>query len=139
MITTINKFKKLNESIEQYDFGFTTLINSSDVSYYNEDVIIDKSKEQYIETNNLNINWEMDFDNRKYGINSMAPVIKKISGYYTVITQNEDDTDETETEFQPVLSEWTITTEIGNFEFSHTIMPNSIEINFKEKTINIQF
>jgi len=140
-IKTYNNF--LNEKIDEYDFGFKTVIDSKSVDYVNEDSVIDKAKEQYIEPGDLNIEWEMDFDNRKYGINSMGVIVHKVQGYYTIITPAEegrDGEDETEFSFSKETKDWDTHCEfLGQFEFGDGINPQSIEIDFKSKKITIQF
>jgi len=138
----IKRFTELNEKAEMYDFGFTSEVNRRDVSYYGEDTVVDKSLQQYVDAGNLTIEWEMDFDNRKSGINSMAPVIHKIRGYYTVITPSDDEDGEKEIEISISKddSEWEM---IGvltrDFEFGSSMYPSDIEVDFKKKKITVNF
>jgi hypothetical protein len=128
----------INEKIEEFDFGFTTLVEAKDVdfdSYPGE-------KEQYVDSGDLKVEWEMDFDNRKFGINSMAPIIKSISGTYTVVTPADEGPDtEEEKEFSATKdSDWEFVCELqSEVKFGHGIMPESITIDLKANKINIIF
>lgn len=138
----IKRFTELNEKAEIYDFGFTSEVQRRDVSYYGEDAVVDKSKDQYIDANDLTIVWEMDFDNRKSGINSMAPVIHRVSGYYTVVTPADDKDGENEVEFNILKDdgEWEMNGVLSSeFKFGGSMYPNDIEIDFKKKTITVNF
>jgi hypothetical protein len=141
----IQKFNNfLNEKVEEYDFGFKTVIGSSTVDYNNptED-IVDTSKEQYITAGDLNMEWEMDFDNRKYGINSMGVIVHKITGYYTLVTPAEtgrDEEDEKEFLYTKDSKDWEAECDFaGEFKFGYGINPQNIEIDFKTKKIFVTF
>lgn len=141
-IKTYNNYF-LNEKIEEYDFGFKTVLDSKSVDYINEDSVIDKSKEQYIDSGDLTIDWEMDFDNRKYGINSMGIIVHKVHGYYTLVTPSENGKDlEEEIEFSfdnKESKDWDTQCDAGKFKFGHGLNPQNIEIDFKTKKIVLQF
>lgn len=131
--------EKIVEKIEEYDFGFSTEIEPNDVSFVREKGIITKG-EQFVNTGKFVIGWDMDFDNRKHGINSMAPVITAIRGTYTLITPTDDkDIEEEATLFIEKGSDWKFECEINKFEFGDAISPSSIEFDFKDKKITIQF
>jgi hypothetical protein len=139
MIKKFNNF--LNEKIEQYDFGFTSEVESRDVDFVNEESLLDKSKEQYIDAGKLTVVWEMDFDNRKSGINSISPIIHKIYGVYTIVTPAEegsDDEDEKDFVYERDSKDWEAMCE-GELKFGYGIYPQSVEIDFKAKKINVIF
>jgi len=139
-IKRYSDFVNVNEKVEQYDFEFHTVVVAKNIDFDNEPV--DNSKEQYIEKGDLTIHWIMDFDNRKYGINSMAPVIKKISGFYTLVTPQEQGRDiEDEVEIlMDEKSDWKFENDFqSEFKFGYSIVPGSIEIDFKDKTIKILY
>lgn len=129
----------VNEKVEQYNFEFNTIIVAKDVDL---SIQLDQSKEQYIDTGDLTIHWEMDFDNRKYGINSIGPVVRKITGVYTLVTpqeQGKDIEDEIEISIDD-KSDWKIENEFKReFTFGSSIVPGSIEIDYKNKTITILY
>lgn len=128
----------INESVAQYDFGFTTELDSRNVSYYNEPKNFEY---EYTNSGSLTINWEMDFDNRKTGINSMAPIINTIKGNYVLITPTDDEEKETEVEFsyEKNKDEWNVKCEVNKFSFGDSIAPIDIEIDFKTKDITVYF
>lgn len=133
---SIKKYNEyLNEKVEQYDFGFTTVIQSKDVDFY----YFPSEEDQTVTTGDLTLEWEMDFDNRKYGINSIAPVIKKITGHFMVIKDEHED----EKEFNVDPNEeagWDITCEIGNdFTFGSALVPRTLEADFKANKITVYF
>ena len=138
----------LNEKVEEYDFGFTTIIEGNSVSYYGEDAVVDKSKDQYIgyikgKYGNYTIVWEMDFDNRTPGINSMSPIIHSVSGVYSLLTPKEEYPDleeEIKFEVKNEDKEWEIKADlVSDFSFGYGFHPNDIEIDFKSKKITINF
>lgn len=138
----IKRFSELNEKAEMYDFGFTSKMERRDVSYYGEDTVVDKAREQYIDAGDLTIEWEMDFDNRKSGINSIAPLIHRVSGYYTVVTPSDDKDGEEDVEFNIGKDDekWEMSSVFtGSFEFGSSMYPKDIEIDFKTKKITVNF
>lgn len=131
----------LNEKVEQYDFGFTSEVEATNVDFVNEQSVIDSSKEQYIDSGKFTVEWEMDFDNRRSGINSISPMIHKIYGIYTVVTpadEGRDDEQDVDFVYERDFKDWNASTE-GELKFGSGIYPQTIEIDFKNKKINITF
>ena len=83
----------------------------------------------------------MDFDNRKFGINSMAPVINKIVGSFTLVTPTEGPDEEEVKEFSALKdSDWEFVCEFQKeYSFGNSISPESITVDFKENKITIVF
>lgn len=130
----------INEAVEQYDFGFTTIVESKKVELH---APVDDSKDQYVNSGDLSIEWEMDFDNRKFGINSIAPIIKKITGTYVVVTPTDDDDIEEEKEFlfdKENMKDWKVECEFNSeFKFGHPMIPDSIFVDAIHKEMSIGF
>ena len=127
----------LNEQSAEYDFGFSSVIESKNVDYHNFPV----EGEQYIDSGDLIIDWEMDFDNRKNGINSMAPIIKHIKASYTLVTPTEGKDKEEENSFEANKdSDWDIVCEFkSDYQFGYSIMPESVTVDYKDQKILVQF
>jgi hypothetical protein len=125
------------------DFSFKSVINARDVDYNMTDDMLDKAQEQYVDALDLNIDWEMDFDIRQSGLNSVGVVINKIYGNYTVVTPAEegrDGEDEKELVIERNSKDWDVQTQYeGDFEFGNSFYPQSIEIDFKTKKVFVKF
>lgn len=125
----------LNEKLEQYDFNFNTKLNPAKI-----DINAKLVKEQYVEAGDMNVEWEMIFDNNKNGIINMHPEIKRVNGTYNIITPNDDTDEKEEVIFDTKLDKWEFdTSSISKIEFGYNIFPTDIEIDFKTKKININF
>ena len=98
-----------------------------------------KDSEQYVESGDLFIEWEMGFDNRKNGIISMFPIIKKITGYYNIITPTNDEDLEEKVEVNFDKDYEFICELEKEYSFGTPIIPISLEIDLKSKKITIQF
>lgn len=129
----------INEKSEEYDFGFNSLVEAKNVDFD----AYPTEGEQYVDAGDLKVEWEMDFDNRKFGINSMAPVIRNIKGTYTVVTPAEEGPDgeeEKEFSYDSIQSDFQCVCELqSEIKFGHGIMPESITIDFKDNKITILF
>jgi hypothetical protein len=128
----------VNEKVDSYDFEFTTKIDAKQVDI----TIVNTTADQYVDAGDFSIHWEMDFDNRKSGINSMSPIIMDITGTYTVTTPGEDEDDVKQEEFtyKSAQSDWQAVPEINNaIQFGYAIAPDNIEVDFKSKKITVIF
>src|ERR1035437_6889318 len=132
-------FDYINEKSDTYDFGFNTLVEAKNVDFDSYPT----EGEQYIDAGDLKVEWEMYFDNRKFGINSMAPVIRSITGNYTVVTpadEGQDGEEEKEFSYKSIQSDFQVECELqSEVKFGHGIMPESITIDFKANKITVIF
>lgn len=128
----------INESSSAGSLDFSTVIDFREVSLYG---FVGKDTEEYIDAGDLLIKWTIDLDAREYGIKSFSPLITEISGNFTVVSPGDVSDKETEMEFsyKRGSKEWEVLTEIDDFEFGNGIIPRSVEIDFKDKKITIQF
>lgn len=130
----INLFEdfRLNES---KGFDFKTKISDKDVDLLN--LYDSKLDKELSLSDNWNIEWEMQFDLREFGIKSISPIIKKIVGSYTIITA---DTNEEEFQFDSTKDKWEIETNMSSeFDLGNSLYPDSIEVDFKNKQITVFF
>jgi len=128
----------INEKIEAVPtFGFTSLVPAQNVDFDSFPL----TGEQYVDAGELTVYWEMDFDNRKNGINSMAPIINKISGNFNLITPADETDGEEEQDFIAEKdSDWEFVCEFQKeYTFGSAIMPESITVDFKDNKITILF
>jgi hypothetical protein len=91
------------------------------------------------------INWELEFEERSWGVKGMYIGIIKITlsfGYHAIIPDDgpSDDWKGEDREYDVEIDkgEWNITTE-SSINSHDLISPNFIEIDFQDKTIEIQF
>ena len=136
---TIKKYKDYMNEAAPGEFSFKTDVDSKEVEHLDFPF---KGKDQYIESNNLKVEWEMDWDLRSSGIKSMAPIIKKVTGTFLIVTPGEADDDEAETEFEynGAQSDWQAICEFSvEYEFGNAIAPHSVLADYKDKKITIRF
>jgi hypothetical protein len=137
-IMKIKRFEtySLNEKAEEYDFEFITQVDNNNTDF--EDVEL--NGEQYVTPGALTVNWFMDFDNRKFGINSMAPVVTKIVGTYSVVTPTDGEDIEETVEFVADKKDWEFICELQTeFKFGDGISVASVGVDLKSKKISVQF
>ena len=143
--------KHINESLPasiQEWFTFVTDITKNDVSFSKGSLPIIDGKvidpDADLEAGNFHIEWEVDFDLRKWGIENLAPYFKRCWGTYTIVTPTEhnDVTEEIEFDTNKPESEWKMQLDKygdNEFKFNVSIAPQEIELDFAEKTVIVKF
>lgn len=123
----------LNES---NDFKFTTTVDRRDVDYSNPEL----EKDQYLESADLKVDWELDLDMRDHGIKSFGVLVSKVYGFYNVVTPGDDNDDEREVEFVAEGKDWDLSSEFeGEFVMGTAFSPASVEVDLKSKKVIVKF
>ena len=130
------KYVKTYEGFS-FDDTFTTGVKFPDVDIRGYNL---PSEDSYIDVNDMSVEWFLDLEMKRSGVNTISPVITRVYGSFIIRTpsDNEDDTD-TEIDFdQKHTDDWIFETE-GEIKFGSGIYPQSIEIIFNEKKIIVSF
>lgn len=118
------------------DFVYTTTLTRQEVNLSN----VEKGDDDDIDIGNTIIDWELDLDQRKAGINSFGVMIKRVRGSYTINGAVADFKDG-DRDFDTKGDEkWHMEAEYnGDFEFGGSLYPNSAEIDLAAKKITVAF
>ena len=124
----------LNETTPR-EFSFVTVLSKSDiVEYWN----VEKEKDDDVEQGETTIEWELDFDNRKAGLNSLGVIIKKVKGFYVV--SGDEKEDQKDFEIKADDDKWDLKAEYeGDFRFGSSLYPTAAVIDFKAKKVTVAF
>lgn len=121
--------KFMNENVPG-EFSYSTTLTSQEVDLYN----VEKGEDDEIEVGNTIVDWELDLDQRKTGINSIGVSINRVRGSYTLNGDVDKDFDSKGDD------KWHMTAEYsGEFKFGGSLYPLSAEIDFSAKKITVEF
>jgi hypothetical protein len=129
------KHLKIYEGYLNTEDTFTTKIEHRDVDVDGYEL---PDKDSYIEAGDMKVVWALDIDARSTGINSISPMVKKVTGNFSVVTptENEDKTDEVEFS----SDDWNLeVAEGGSVQFGYGIYPSAVEIDYKKKLVKVSF
>lgn len=142
-ILKYDKYKKINENIDRSDLVFTSILidKMDDFFLPNSEFALKKHLNLDNNTNfdiidtKFVVNWEFNLDVRNWGVKNLSIDIKKVHGIFTVNVWSEEGEDiPFVVDFDSELADFII---INNIQLKETIIPSSIEINFKEKSVTI--
>ena len=130
------KYVKTYEGFS-FDDTFTTIVKANEVDIRDYNL---PNEDSYIDSDDMSIEWFLDTELRRTGVNTILPTITRVSGSFTITTPSDDGNDaESQVNFdQKHTDDWIFETE-GEIKFGSGIYPQSIEIIFNEKKIIVSF